>query len=1460
MLEKSTKKLRPQAHITQLFEEGVRDFQRDSKWFAISASAIETTAETVLSGAKKVISELLQNADDASEDETNEVTFQLRGDFLIFSHVGRHFSCQDVEKLCDFGRQNIEKSTDSEKTGFKDIGFKSLFSIADCVYVISNEYSFRFDKNHPAWKLRSDETPWQVIPILTSHEDIPDAAASCLDPARVSFVLALKDPAKIKENLNLAVSNPRMLLFLRHVNALSFITEKSHLSLSVETERRPDQVCIKTIFAQVGDGEESSPRFHSAWHMKTVEFAVPLRVRAQLKDSSAKVTPQKIKEAEKTSLTFAAAMQEDGEIISLTDAELFCYLPTQVRCGFPYLLNASFLLSADRTQLLEDNPWNAFLFQMIASRQLAWLQLLAQDPETRAYVLRLAGPKKLTHPYLDATLSQAYSKCYEAALLKVAFVPYYRDPRVLLTAAQCIFDKTHFFAKFGDKVEDADERNIADYQLLDVEKFLMRLGYAQSFYETRHTLTLGNLAPRLKAYCEQNNTADFNARLILFLKQRYEKEPKHYPTLSNHAFVLTALGEIYSPETLYFPSDTGALPVSLDVPLLNPALYENVTIREWLAKLGMKAVSPQQFIHDILSHVHTRRVNCEAWQQTPDQALQITRYLFHHLRDEKSRQTLSSTQKHALENLPVLTTAGRFVAASACYLANVYKPRLAMQSKITDEDKARYLFVSRKYIENAGDTAAWKEFFIFCGAKEKMSYAVVAHWYPDKSVAQQAYREYAQKHAVKANREIGSGGGGAHYVRNFLQIDFIEYLTDAHCAAHFWTMITRDWNKISQVDTVYGKEGSKRYSGASSPVPSFLSYYLRTFPCMRAVGVADTLYRATELYIPALRVFAGEDFPVAEIDIELTEEQAAFFGFKTQLCFQDLLQLLTTVTKDLSHPPSPKRLAEVLRLLLKLKQEGRMTEAEQAALNRWEGNLLAQNNTLQPVRRLCYFGIEGVPAPAFSPQWLQTLPGLTSTELTEICAFFAIRIVTKENMSVYPVGTKLDLGPVDAVRAKLALLTMIEGVSDPENIDAILKRNFQRLNILQTYAVIEVEIRWDVDSPAFKVPLYLHENQLYFKIYNGRSWEASPKKADLLNMLSDYVGFSPFIKTNMAMFLDLDDDELDAWLIDESFALSAMVRKEFSAELNRKLKTLQVEENDFSVEILAKIPAKNGKEAAGEVVLASASVVATLALVSAPLPILIPECTATSSERAAFATLSTASAPPREFFPMVATQELDFRRGRFSDAPIHPIHFPEKASAAPAEKTLTQRAVVAVLPVRAAVSVAPAATFYPPTATASVENSFSGESIRQIGRWGEEFVYRELQDYYEKKYADRCVLTETPQGFIIEGTPRDMPLRLEVIWYNKDRPDVSGSEACDIEIIKNGVSRYVEVKATLSDKKEKVELSQNECEIMFRYKDRYRLYRVYSVGTPEARIERYVNPAQAIFDGELLANKVTLRV
>lgn len=90
----------------------------------------------------RFVFELFQNADDLLIQQGGRVRVQIRllPTHLFFQHTGLPFRYEHVLALANVGKST--QTADATTTGYKGIGFKSVYSESSCVYVRSGATRF----------------------------------------------------------------------------------------------------------------------------------------------------------------------------------------------------------------------------------------------------------------------------------------------------------------------------------------------------------------------------------------------------------------------------------------------------------------------------------------------------------------------------------------------------------------------------------------------------------------------------------------------------------------------------------------------------------------------------------------------------------------------------------------------------------------------------------------------------------------------------------------------------------------------------------------------------------------------------------------------------------------------------------------------------------------------------------------------------------------------------------------------------------------------------------------------------------------------------------------------------------------------------------------------------------------------------------------------------------------------
>lgn len=333
------------------------------------SNALRAIMGDLYTETERFVFELLQNADDQPEyGEMVNVRLKTLEENLLFLHTGKPFTEDDVVSISSIG--DSTKKKDTEKTGYKGIGFKSVFSVAETVYIDSGNFSFAFDKNSPLYPdgADMDKIPWQIKPIWEERYRLPKEIQKedlyFYAPVGIALNVGSENIGTYIRSISELLVNPQFTLFLRNVGEISF-----------ESKGR-DTIKINKQVTESGIVEITSNNITENWITKDYIIDIPLETRDAIQNE--KLVPAKLKEAIKTKISFAVKI-EDGTICPVNDAVLYTYLPTKVDdFGFKFLVNADFLTTASREQIHSKNIWNRFLFTQIGSLLLDWIKNLKE--------------------------------------------------------------------------------------------------------------------------------------------------------------------------------------------------------------------------------------------------------------------------------------------------------------------------------------------------------------------------------------------------------------------------------------------------------------------------------------------------------------------------------------------------------------------------------------------------------------------------------------------------------------------------------------------------------------------------------------------------------------------------------------------------------------------------------------------------------------------------------------------------------------------------------------------------------------------------------------------------------------------------------------------------------------------------------------------------------------------------
>ncbi len=318
-------------------------------------AATENLAQGLYSRDIHFIMELIQNAEDNSYDSSVVPALELRlldvdptstpgaegALLLINNEVG--FSDRDVEALCSIG-----STTKDKQMGFigeKGIGFKSVFVVSTQPYLFSKGYRFHFSEQPDREAGLGYIVPYWV-------NDIPDEVR--VNHRKTCILLPLRAEKRASVEAELSMIAPELLLFLRKLSSLTVGALSEALHLVRDDNRRP----LVTLLV----GQNSRQ-----YYLYEREYTVVADV----------IEEKRVGVLSRT-ISIALPLSE-----ATPPQSVFAYLPTDVASGFPFLLNADFILSASRESIQVDRPWNTWLRDCLGPAFVEAFLSMLRDPDLR---------------------------------------------------------------------------------------------------------------------------------------------------------------------------------------------------------------------------------------------------------------------------------------------------------------------------------------------------------------------------------------------------------------------------------------------------------------------------------------------------------------------------------------------------------------------------------------------------------------------------------------------------------------------------------------------------------------------------------------------------------------------------------------------------------------------------------------------------------------------------------------------------------------------------------------------------------------------------------------------------------------------------------------------------------------------------------------------------------------------
>jgi hypothetical protein len=1064
------------------------------------ASSLMSLSTDLYTDSKRFVYELLQNADDAANTkQTVQVWITIFDDSLVVAHTGKVFDERDLRGICNVN--NGTKKADPSKTGYKGIGFKSVFGQSDKITILTGNEYFRFDLSYPfEWNSKWEDTklqwerknerefnfPWQIIPIFTETQDIPEPIQLFIQKYKVNVatIIKLKNKDETIQAIKELSENANMFLFLKNVSEINFdigIVRQIKINRSVN-----GQIVLS-------DGQNKNTQ----WLTNSIELKVPSSLSKVLQED--KNIPEKLSKADTIELILAAKTSSDG-IIKLNSNEklLYSFLPTEeTKYSLPVLVNTSFLTNSNRENLHADSKWNQWLFKSISIEIFKWIsQLVETEFKYQAYRLI---PSKI----LNDELGMHYNQGIDEAIDTVAFVR--EKPNKLVKIKDSIIDFTFLSKKkfvgentikgFIDSCENPAE--------ISSKVFIENTGFGTEFKSLGASTFEWSSLPKLiqsKSFLNSHSIED-NIELIRHLKLLSEKDPVKDITLTEIQklpFIWDHKNNLTAPFKVYFPTgnDLNWNSPDSDLSFLHPKLQDwlsvELNVRSWIEKIGVVEKTDITFI--------TKTIIPDAENYiTKTNAIQTFRDLFNlYKKDELAANLISQ-----LSNLKILTTKGLLRKATDCLLSNVFSPRVELE-KIFDMD----IFVSNEYLTCISDRDEWKRFFKLLGVQEGIECLKITDKTNRNALVEIGFVDRYFSEDDKKFKPFHSTFISDSYIDVSTLIHINNSINNHSFSRLFWNDVIENTliENLTKPTTAYwgntGRPGQTNGDNVGNYIPWFIKNHscipVVTKKCESSGNIFVNTKEITQISGNYLPIFDGET---------LAPDWLSFFNFKTTLQFTDYLEILNKISSDIKGTGEVKennftRIQAVYKELLLQCTNWTEKELEQVGVWANSGHLLSTKHVFLKCNSLKYF-LDGNNV-LFHEQldFLElNAENKNSPNLERLLKALKIKMLKQSDFELITTNINENKSlAVQLIRAIPYLNSWVVSESNDEDTLAALLALDAKIDMLEIFEADMLKVKYGEISFTRNVNVHFDLNKLYIT----RPWNTNRVLIQLSDVLCSY--------------------------------------------------------------------------------------------------------------------------------------------------------------------------------------------------------------------------------------------------------------------------------------------------------------------------------------------------------------------
>ncbi|MDA0525417.1 sacsin N-terminal ATP-binding-like domain-containing protein [Methanococcoides alaskense] len=307
--------------------EGLESDPRSKKAFLALQSSLHRSLEELAVDLNTenthFVLELIQNAEDNkySDQVSPYIKFSIDEKIILIQNNEVGFDKENVEAICD-----VRRSTKEKKDGYigeKGIGFKSVFKISDEPHIFSNGFRFKFKSKAEVNNLGF------IVPYWL--ESIPQI----ISPECTNILLPIRDDAK-EGLIQFNDIDAHLILFLKKLKRIELINKMDESHILISKVEKGNSIELKS----------SNDLYNYKVIRKTLK--VPSNIQEEKRIN--------VKKTE-IILVFPVSMEEKPLI---DNQKVFSYLPTN-EYGFTFIIQADFLLTANRESIIKNTVWNEWI-------------------------------------------------------------------------------------------------------------------------------------------------------------------------------------------------------------------------------------------------------------------------------------------------------------------------------------------------------------------------------------------------------------------------------------------------------------------------------------------------------------------------------------------------------------------------------------------------------------------------------------------------------------------------------------------------------------------------------------------------------------------------------------------------------------------------------------------------------------------------------------------------------------------------------------------------------------------------------------------------------------------------------------------------------------------------------------------------------------------------------------------